>query len=37
MFRSPDDILSIQINKSDIVNILKDSSADKEKFILGIK
>lgn len=37
MFRNLNDVLNIQLNESDISNILRSPDSEKEKFILGIK
>lgn len=37
MFRSLNDVLSIEQNTSDVTKILESSDSDKEKFILGFK
>lgn len=37
MFRSLNDVLSIQQNESDISKILSSPDSEKEKFILGLK
>ena len=37
MFRSLNDVLSVEIDKKEIPNILISSNSVKEKFIIGIK